>query len=189
MAGLASSGSSSFPQEPTRVVHVQPQRRLLHPDLSQCRTVNGALKVSVIILTIIGAILAGASVGTGESGCYVNLVGLERVCVLGAPSFATFAHLSVLLQTLVYLVIVVFGAHPFPPLELTTGGIGTLLLLIAGCIMIPGAMQLRSATAFFSWAAALALGVDWIIKFRQFRQGRFGAGSRHPGVVFNSGKF
>ena len=160
------------------IEHTTQQQSRFVFDVTQLKTVNGILKSAVIFLTLVGGILSAAG---NTVGPYYNV---------GSSDFTTFTCFTAMLQNVIYLVMYLFGTTPFLILELATGGLWTLLLLIAGCIMVPYAnvWPVRGATVFFNWVAAIVLFVDCFLKFRQGRSdGRLGI-PRQGGVVAG-GKF
>ncbi|OQV22840.1 hypothetical protein BV898_03273 [Hypsibius exemplaris] len=130
-------------------------------DIWVLKSVNAALKLSVILFDLVAISLAAA-------GNQYD----EPYYLYGSSQYAIFACLSAMVHSIVVLLIYLFNLTPWPILEIINLAISALVVFIAGCLMIPYAylVATRGATVAFAWAAAVLYMVDFFLKFRKGRK-------------------
>ena len=135
------------------------------------RTLRGMMQVSTIILTFTGVILMVAGHEYQNDTTTIN--GEPYTYPGNTAHFAVWTCGFALLQVAIYMTMNLFRLNPFLILELLTTGIWVVLLIFAGCLMIPYAqypqLVTRAPAAAFCGTAALTMSVNWVKKFFQAR--------------------
>ncbi|XP_034829107.1 CKLF-like MARVEL transmembrane domain-containing protein 4 [Maniola hyperantus] len=139
-------------------------------DPSYLKTPPGMMKVTVVVLNLLGFIcIQSSAFWSNGRGVYFNIV----------------AHLGLWFSgvlLLMYLFHVVEKYHNFMWLkvEMIACGILTFLNLIASTIVVAFGSAAYSAAGFFGYLAMVVYGFDTFFKTRAIKEGELAQGTRVP---------